>query len=208
MLKRRVWSSSYNGESVPWTLELAIVIKNINHFFDVNNGLFPDHTPPEVFWLVHGIIKTHPLQVGLDQVKNFLRNSKDIVLFYIRAHEQEWDDNAYNLLEALLQEEFRPWLVFPTQDQLNVKLNDIWYKPELEPEQGRVLMISRVTITEGLFFDTVHDPWCATSDPMGLKSCLDTNVGEAFGDQDNDKYHPWGPQCQMTPNADDIVSGR
>ncbi len=169
-----------------------------------------DPTTPETFWLVHGIIKAHPLQVGLDQVKNFLQNSHDIMVFKIGAHEQPWDEQAYEELYTLLRAEFQPWLVSPTSDNLGMTLNELWKQPVPHPEEGRVIVIddNRNSGENNFLFKDYHGHWCNVNDPMDLKSCLDEYVGNVANHTENPKYKPWGQSCQMTPNSEDIVLGR
>jgi hypothetical protein len=42
----------------------------------------------EHFWLTHGIIKVRPLSEGLEQVKEFLRNSGDIIIWQTGGFDQ------------------------------------------------------------------------------------------------------------------------
>ena len=47
-----------------------------------------DPSLEEKFWLVHGIIKVYPLSEGLNQVKEFLKNSEDIIIWQTGGFEQ------------------------------------------------------------------------------------------------------------------------
>jgi hypothetical protein len=49
---------------------------------------FLDPTLTEKFWLVHGIIKVLPLSEGIQQVQEFLKNSKDIVIWHTGGFNQ------------------------------------------------------------------------------------------------------------------------
>merc|ERR1712200_352632 len=85
----------------------------------------------EEFWLVHGIIKTHPMSEGLEQVKEFLRSSRDIFVFELNSFEQPWDETAHQLWKELLLTEFSRWLVVPGDLAWDTTLQDIWNREEL-----------------------------------------------------------------------------
>ena len=55
-------------------------------FLDIRAGFYP--TTDERFWLVHGIIKTHPMMEGVNDVKEFLANTREIVVWEINGFEQ------------------------------------------------------------------------------------------------------------------------
>ena len=55
-------------------------------FLDIRAGFYP--TTDERFWLVHGIIKTHPMMEGINDVKEFLANTREIVVWEINTFEQ------------------------------------------------------------------------------------------------------------------------
>ena len=55
-------------------------------FLDVRAGFYP--TTDERFWLVHGIIKTHPMMEGINDVKEFLANTQEILVWEINTFEQ------------------------------------------------------------------------------------------------------------------------
>ena len=72
-------------------------------FLDIRAGFYP--TTDERFWLVHGIIKTHPMMEGVNDVKEFLANTREIVVWEINSFEQvrscfalEVDLQCYNVV--------------------------------------------------------------------------------------------------------------
>ena len=77
-------------------------------FLDVRAGFYP--TTPERFWLVHGIIKTHPMAEGIEDVKTFLRNTQEIIIWEVNGYEQVWDDEAHAEFKEFLIGEFSDWL--------------------------------------------------------------------------------------------------
>merc|ERR1719500_1978505 len=80
-------------------------------FVDIRCGFYP--TTEERFWLVHGIIKTHPMIEGIHDVKTFLQNTQEIVVWEINEFEQVWTAAAHEEYKALLISEFNDWLVRP-----------------------------------------------------------------------------------------------
>ena len=77
-------------------------------FLDIRAGFYP--TTPERFWLVHGIIKTHPMAEGVEDVKTFLRNTQEILVWEVNGYEQVWDDEAHAEFKEFLIGEFSDWL--------------------------------------------------------------------------------------------------
>ena len=77
-------------------------------FLDIRAGFYP--TTPERFWLVHGIIKTHPMAEGVEDVKTFLRNTQEILIWEVNGYEQVWDDEAHAEFKDFLIGEFSDWL--------------------------------------------------------------------------------------------------
>ena len=45
--------------------------------------------------MVHGPIKTHPMMEGIEDVKVFLRNTQDVVVWEINGFEQPWTLEAH-----------------------------------------------------------------------------------------------------------------
>ena len=65
-------------------------------FLDIRAGFYP--TTPERFWLVHGIIKAHPMMEGIEDVKTFLRNTQVILIIYKLF---VWEDSDSNICRRL-----------------------------------------------------------------------------------------------------------
>jgi len=161
---------------------------------DIRVGYYP--TTDEKFWLVHGIIKAHPLTIGLEQIQNFMRNSQDIVYICFWQFEQIWTDEAHSELIEMLENYLGNWWVLPDENQLNRTLNDIWNQPYLPVDEGR-LLIAYANYNQNLapFFHTIRETWGNKVDPMELKEYLDAEVEAAFN-------NPMIPEtifgCQMT----------
>jgi len=175
-------------------------------FLDVRAGFYP--TTPERFWLVHSIIKAHPMIEGIDDVKEFLRNTQEIVVWEINSFEQVWTEDAHNEYKSLLATEFADWLVTPGEDgkwNWNTPLTDIWERDDLAEGQGRLIITYNVPQTNPtLFFREVKERWGNVDKPEDLYNYINKEVSNARGDP---SYRPWKPNCQMTPNTNDIIIG-
>ena len=97
-------------------------------FLDIRAGFYP--TTDERFWLVHGIIKTHPMMEGINDVKEFLANTKEIVVWEINTFEQVFDlllnqicGSWQNCLEPFLFKRCKNFAICLFNSQLFFKRN-------------------------------------------------------------------------------------
>jgi len=175
-------------------------------FLDIRAGFYP--TTDERFWLVHGIIKTHPMMEGINDVKEFLTNTREIVVWEINGFEQHWTAEAHLEYKTLLVEQFGRWLVLPGELGWETSLREIWEREDLPVDEGRII----ITYNNGgytdpdFFFREVNERWGNVDEPAALRSYLETEVGNAEANPTS--YRPWKPNCQMTPNEEDIIGGR
>jgi len=175
-------------------------------FLDIRAGFYP--TTDERFWLVHGIIKTHPMMEGINDVKEFLANTREIIVWEINGFEQHWTADAHFEYKTLLVEQFGRWLVTPGELGWETSLREIWAREDLPANEGRII----ITYNNGgytdpdFFFREVNERWGNVDEPPALRSYLETEVGNAKANPTS--YRPWKPNCQMTPNEEDIIGGR
>jgi len=175
-------------------------------FLDIRAGFYP--TTDERFWLVHGIIKTHPMMEGINDVKEFLANTREIVVWEINGFEQHWTAEAHLEYKTLLVEQFGRWLVTPGELGWETSLREIWSREDLPVDEGRII----ITYNNGgytdpdFFFREVNERWGNVDEPTELRSYLETEVANAKANPTS--YRPWKPNCQMTPNEEDIIGGR
>jgi len=175
-------------------------------FLDIRAGFYP--TTDERFWLVHGIIKTHPMMEGISDVKEFLANTREIVVWEINGFEQHWTAEAHLEYKTLLVEQFGRWLVLPAELGWETSLREIWEREDLPVDEGRII----ITYNNGgytdpdFFFREVNERWGNVDEPAALRSFLETEVENAKANPTS--YRPWKPNCQMTPNEEDIIGGR
>jgi len=173
-------------------------------FVDIRCGFYP--TTEERFWLVHGIIKTHPMIEGIADVKTFLMNTQEIVVWEVNEVTQKWDAAAHEEYKALLISEFNDWLVVPGDLGWKTPLNEIWQRESLAEGQGRIIITYNNGYTDRTkFFPEVNEHWGNVDEPEDLRRYLVTEVANA---ENNPNYQPWKPNCQMTPNTEDIIGGR
>ena len=145
-------------------------------FLDVRAGFYP--TTPERFWLVHGIIKTHPMAEGVEDVKTFLRNTQDIVIWEVNEFEQVWDEEAHAEFKELLISSFSSWLVTPGDLAWRTPLSEIWSRPDLAPGEGRIILTynsNRYTDPE-FFFPEVLERWGNKDVPSDLYNYINSEV--------------------------------
>ena len=50
---------------------------------------------PERFWSVHSFNKLRPIQEALDQVQEFLRNSRDVIIWDSHSFRRVWTDEDH-----------------------------------------------------------------------------------------------------------------
>ena len=92
---------------------------------------------------------------GIEDVKEFLRNTQEIVVWEINSFEQVWDEDAHNEYKNLLATEFADWLVTPGEDgswSWNTPLNNIWERDDLAGGQGRLIITYNVPQTDPTLF--------------------------------------------------------
>jgi len=174
-------------------------------FLDIRAGFYP--FSDQRFWLVHGVIRTHPMAEGIQDVIEFLRNTRELVVWEINGFEQVWDTAAHEEFKALLVSSFSDWLVVPGAAGWDAPLGDVWDRPGLAQDQGRLIITynANAHTDPELFFPEVQERWGDQDEPEELHKYLIEEVAKAT---DNPAYQPWKPNCQMTPNAEDIVGGR
>jgi len=173
-------------------------------FVDIRCGFYP--FTDERFWFVHAIIKTHPMIEGIEDVKTFLKNTQEIVVWEVNGFQQIWDASAHEEYKALLTSEFEDWLVVPGDLGWKTPLDDIWQREGLAEGQGRIIMTYNSGYTDPTkFFPEVLEKWGDKDEPEELKEYLTNEVAKA---ENNPNYQPWKPNCQMTPNTEDIIGGR
>ena len=121
---------------------------------------------------------------GIEDVKTFLRQTQEIVVWEVNGFEQIWDVDAHNQYKFMLKTEFSDWLVKPGELGWKTPLNEIWQREGLKEGEGRII----ITYNNGgqtepeYFFPEVLEAWGNKDDPKDLKEYLDLEVRE-FSDK-------------------------
>ena len=179
-------------------------------FIDIRMGWYENSSE---FWFVHSAFKVNPFDEGIQSVKNFLSNSKDIVIFDVHSFNSfegvgsEWTDEVHRNFQDILEAEFGRWWVAPDAQlrDWSLTLDEIWSRPGLPQDEGRIIVMYQDEShrNESLYFSNMIERWGNKDTPEELKAYLDEQTELAR--QDPPTYTPWRPNCQMTGSAPDII---
>jgi len=177
-------------------------------FMDIRVGHYP--YTEERFWLVHDIIKTHPMKEGIEDVKTFLRNTREVIVWENNNFVQVWGNEAHMEWAERLVEEFGEWMVRPGDKGWDMTLEEAMASPGPEG-QGRIIITYNYRFPGGEeilknYFPEVREEWGDKDEPEELKAYLDEKVEQARASPAS--FRPWKPNCQMTPTAEDIIGPR
>ena len=98
---------------------------------------------------MHGFSKVHPLSEGLENVRSYLSNTQDIVLFCVSTTEfglsKSFPEEAYTEFDNLLIQAFGDWWVKPdVGGGYAMNLDEIWNQPGLNQGEGRIFITYKV----------------------------------------------------------------
>jgi len=177
-------------------------------FVDIRIGFYP--TTEERFWLVHDIIKTHPIMEGIENVKTFLRNTREVIVWENNGFMQVWNSEVHKEWAERLVMEFDEWLVRPGSKGWDTTLEEALSSPGPEG-QGRIILTYNTNFAGGEeilqnYFREVREEWGGIDEPDDLKVYLDGKVSQAMASPE--EFRPWKPNCQLTPTAEDIIGPR
>lgn len=114
---------------------------------------------------------------GIEDVKTFLQNTQEIMIWEVNGFEQYWDDSAHEEFKQLLISEFGPWLVRPGELAWKTSLNSIWDQEGLAPGQGRIIITYNTRQTDPqYFFAEAHERWGNKNDPEELYEYINEEV--------------------------------
>ena len=119
------------------------------------------------------------MQDGFEDVKTFLRNTREVVVWENNGFEQVWDHEVYMEFAELLVEEFGDWLVWGGDLGWNTTLEEAMAAPGNEGE-GRLIITYNHRLDGdhygGAFFPEVREEWGGIDEPDQLKTYLDGKV--------------------------------
>ena len=108
----------------------------------------------ERFWLVHSVIRDHPLREGIAAVQAFLSSSPDIIIFDSHSFLRdvgEWDDATHQEYKDILVESFGRWLVRPDEDAdggWGMTVEEMYGQEGLPVGEGRVVLMYEVRLKD------------------------------------------------------------
>ena len=109
------------------------------------NGFLDPFDKDEKFWLVHNIIQLHPLSEGLKTVKNFLENTRELVVFDVEHFQQgDWTTEVHQEFQKILEDAFGEYLLLPKAEDMSAfdfPLSDVWKD---STKGGKILIIYEV----------------------------------------------------------------
>ena len=132
----------------------------------------------ELFWTHHGPITYRPVKLDIQQVKDFLDISKDIVIFDIHGITINTDKypEANEELKAFLKEEFNGYML-PRNLTWEATFNDLWlYRDEQRmADKGGVIVTYNNDYLgdDSMLWEAVNHKWGNTNQVDDLKIFLD-----------------------------------
>nr|CAD7258558.1 unnamed protein product [Timema shepardi] len=94
-------------------------------YLDLRVGFYPFRNP--VWWVNHGVVRLHPLQEFLDDVKKFVRSTQEIVLLDVHSFPVgfNYDSRVHQKLSSYLRQELGE-LATPTTLSWDSTLGEVW----------------------------------------------------------------------------------
>lgn len=157
-------------------------------YLDIRIGVQKD-----TYWTYHGRAALQPLSEVLDQIKNFLDKTNEIVILDIHRFPVGFKDDTDH-------ESFANYLVKECKDYMadnyrgwNTRLQDIWSnnKRLIVSYNSRSIIISSM---RGLW-PAVSHKWADTQSPESLYSYLKNFMNE------HKPNYMWAAMAELTPNA-------
>ena len=85
-------------------------------------------------------------------------------------------------------------------------LNQIWDAPGRPADEGRIVFIYEDAAHDDPAedFPNIKESWGNVQSPEELQAYLRQETDNARDDVTG-RYHPWRPNCQLTPDAESVV---
>ncbi|XP_065564002.1 PI-PLC X domain-containing protein 1-like [Artemia franciscana] len=174
-------------------------------YLDIRIQHLPNTT--ELFWTHHGPITYRPVKLDIQQVKDFLDISKDIVIFDIHGITINTDKypEANEELKAFLKEEFNGYML-PRNLTWEATFNDLWlYRDEQRmADKGGVIVTYNNDYLgdDSMLWEAVNHKWGNTNQVDDLKIFLDAVMEQSSQGLFN---YAWSAMSQLTPTTVDII---
>ena len=152
------------------------------------------------FWTCHGSYVLRPLLNDTALIKQFMRDSKDIVIFDIHGLENmDQESEAHDELHELLFQEFGEWMA-PAELDWNATLDDFWTMDK----RLIVTYNENVTLTPYLW-DAVRHKWGNVQSLDDLETYLESVMVNATA---GEFQFPWSAMAELTPSSGDVLVDR
>ena len=180
------------GEDV-WT-QLLFGIR----YFDIRVSYFSD--TPEKFWLVHDFVKQNPLYEVVQDVKRFLRITRELVILdfhrFTSGFNGDKEETRHSELVEYIQSELGEFMA-PMWIGKEVSMNDLW-------EINRTLIVTYQDVRtknmhDNLWTEAKH-AWGNARKPEQLVRFLD----EAMENKMTAEYF-WVAMTHLTPSTMDVL---
>ncbi|XP_059220983.1 PI-PLC X domain-containing protein 2 isoform X3 [Stomoxys calcitrans] len=168
-------------------------------YLDIRVGYHPN--TPELFFINHGIVRQRPLVEIIDQVKEFVEETNEIIIFGLKEFPVGFGKNltVHHKLAHFLKDHFGELVVHPSATW-RATLNDIWSR-----KQNVILAYDKQEVVQlypHLLFGSVEQRWGNVQKWADLEAFLRAN-------SDNDvsrlTSRPVADMAELTPKAWDVI---
>ncbi|XP_019895059.2 uncharacterized protein LOC101887881 isoform X1 [Musca domestica] len=156
---------------------------------------------PELFFINHGITRQRPLVEIIDQVKDFVEETNEIVIFGLKEFPVGFGKNLtiHHKLAEFLKEHFGELVVHPSATW-RATLNDIWSR-----RQNVILAYDKPEMVQRyphLLFGSVEQRWGNVQKWSDLEAFL-----RSINDSDVSRLssRPLADMAELTPKAWDVI---
>ncbi|BFF95217.1 PI-PLC X domain-containing protein 1 [Drosophila madeirensis] len=168
-------------------------------YLDIRVGYY--RASQEKFFIYHGITKQRPLQEVINQVKDFVHETNEIVIFGLKEFPVGFGKNlgVHRLLVSYLREQFQDLIAHPSLGW-RASLRDIWSR-----QQNVILAYDKHAIVEEnpqLLFGAVEQRWGNVQTWPRLETFL-RNINDF--DVSRFSSRPVADMAELTPETWDVI---
>ncbi|KAH8329063.1 hypothetical protein KR074_002958 [Drosophila pseudoananassae] len=168
-------------------------------YLDIRVGYYQNSE--EKFFIYHGITKQRPLQEVVDQVKDFVLETNEIIIFGLKEFPVGFGKglNVHHLLVSYLREQFEGLIAHPSLTW-RATLRDIWTR-----KQNIFLAYDRQTIVDEyphLLYGSVEQRWGNVQTWPRLEQYL-RNINDF--DVSRFTSRPVADMAELTPETWDVI---
>ncbi|XP_053996108.1 PI-PLC X domain-containing protein 1-like isoform X1 [Hylaeus anthracinus] len=169
-------------------------------YLDIRVGHYP--STDEIWWTNHGAFyRSVSLKTVIDQVKQFLENTEEIVIFDLHEFPIGFDNiTIHRKLVSYLEDQFRDYILTNNYGW-SVTMNDVW-------SSGKRLIIgyenTQIVQEHASMWPCVQHQWGNVRTIEDLYKHLNSIENN---DSEN-RVRPRSAMAELTPNAIDVISNR